>query len=57
MATPGYVANLIDCQCALVRALNAAANALGEAGDSAGAARAIEERDAAIALIGGDYDD
>ena len=36
-----------------LRALNTAANALGAAGDSEGAQRAVAERDAALAIIGG----
>lgn len=48
---PGYVARLIDCQGALVRALNTAANALGEAGNTTAAHAACVSRDEALALL------
>lgn len=49
MGEPGYIASLIDCQGALVRALNTAMNALGEAGRPADAHAARVARDAALA--------
>ena len=48
---PGYVASLIDCQGALVRALNTAMNALGEAGNPVAAQAARCARDEALALL------
>jgi len=47
----GYVASLIDCQGALVRALNTAMNALGEAGNPTAAHAARVSRDEALALL------
>jgi len=49
---PGYVARLIDCQGALVRALNTAMNTLGEMGNAPAAEAARASRDDALALLG-----
>lgn len=51
MGEPGYIASLIDCQGALVRALNTAMNALGEAGRPTEAHAARVARDAALAAL------
>lgn len=51
---PGYVADLIECQSALVVALNTTINRLAELGDHDSARRAVAERDAALNLTGKD---
>lgn len=48
---PGYVARLLACQSALVRALNTATNALGEMGNPSAAIAARASRDEALALL------